>query len=436
MYTLNPQTLMRAEPLAALWFHRRTAETLELDLEGLQTLHRILSGQRLWSLKALQFRHYLVAKNFITKTPHKTDHSLEQNSLEDLETMISETKILKAPLRSRMAPEVLHLSLTDACQQSCSGCFFSNQTASTPNRYMSPTTYQRLLEEAVRHQVFQLALGGGEPLMHPELVNYVARATAAGLVANLTTNGALLTAAKAQQLKSAGLGQIQFSLNGSTAAMHEVTRPHFEKVLQGIEHASITGLRWGLNILVTRKNLSDLDNVLTLALKKGAAMVNLLRPKAAQADAEWLATHQLDARGHQELQELLRYWQKAPFALMTDTSYTFLRMGKARQMQQAGITGCSAGRRMLSIQVDGRCSPCSHVDMHNDGAKGFMAVWRESEHLQKFRQLEDRLTGLCGSCELKDVCRGCRAVVMAEGRDFNGEDLQCPKHRSISLLPS
>lgn len=430
-YRLHPQTRLRAERDSVLWFHRDTAETLELDLEGLDTLIRLLQGKRLWQPRAWRFFQYLWAKGFLQK------QLASPEEVAQLQSLRQQSLTLSTPLRSRRAPEVLQLSLTDACQQSCSGCFFSNPDPHTPNRYMSPKTFQQVLKDAVNQEVFQMALGGGEPLMHPKLLDYVQAITQAGIVANLTSNGALLTADKAQALKAAGLGQIQFSLNGLSPELHGQTRPHHDKVLQAIALAQNAGLRWGINVLVTPLHLQQeaiaLQTLFQFAQAQGATMVNLIRPKAAPHDPQWLGQHQPDATGHQHLQRLLSQWQrKAHFALTTDTSYTFLREGTPAQWLAAGVGGCSAGRRMLSVQVDGRYSPCSHLPETFQESGSLQSVWQYAPGIAAFRQLEDTLEGACGQCELKSVCRGCRAVVLSEGRSFFGADHQCPKPLSIS----
>lgn len=431
-YQLHPDTRLRAENQSALWFHRRTAEMIELDCEGLHTLERILQGKRLWDLKSWRFFQYLWAKGFLQKKQflNKAD-LLQVQSVHQISTQ------RKSPLRSRYTPEVLQISLTDACQQSCSGCFFSNSDPNTPNRYMSPATFERVLTEATEQEVFQIAFGGGEPFMHPKLIDYVERTTKAGIVANITSNGALFTSSHAQALKKAGLGQIQFSLNGADTQTHEKTRPHYAKVQEAIRIAQHHQLRWGINILVTKEHLKykaqALQAILKFAQDHGAAMVNLIRPKAAQDDSQWLATHQPSAFENEQLKQLLSKWQrKAFFALMTDTSYTFLRDGKPEQLLAAGVNGCSAGRRMLSVQVNGAYSPCSHLPQSMQETGALSEIWQKSVHLDAFRGLEETIQGACQTCELKKVCRGCRAVVLSEGRSFFGEDRQCPKPLSTS----
>ena len=64
---------------------------------------------------------------------------------------------------------------------------------------------------------------GGEPLMHPNIVDFVRRMAKNGFIPSLNTNAALLTAAKVDELVEAGLQVINISLDGK-ADVHDVQR--------------------------------------------------------------------------------------------------------------------------------------------------------------------------------------------------------------------
>lgn len=420
---IHPETRLRAEDRSVLWFHRLSAETIELELSALPLLSGALRGQRIW--RGWTQLNYLKARGFLQPASQ-----LAEADVSRLEQIFSSAEQNLAPLRSRRAPEVLHLALTDACQQSCSGCFFSNQTASA-NRYFSPRRFTGVIQEAAAHGVFQIALGGGEPLMHPQLIPFVNQGNAKGLRINLTSNGALLTPAKARALKQAGLGQFQLSLNGPDAETHQQSRPNFAGVMHAIEICREADLRWGLNVLVTRANLAQLEATFELAQSKGAWSVNILRPKSAEQDPGWLSENMPGPADNRHLQKILLRWQRrGRFLLQTDSSLSFLRSGSVKDFERAGVSGCSAGRRMLSIQVDGSFAPCSHMPW-TDPAGGLIQNWHQSQHLQAFREAEEHLQGQCKSCKLKAVCRGCRAIAWQHSGDFYGADTECPKHQSI-----
>ncbi len=433
VYSLSEQAVLRPEAQGALWFMRPTAELLDLDLEGLQTLHIAVSQPHKLSLRGRIFIHYLHCRGFLRRHKAPKGKSTHQTSIAALEVCLEQAKTLKTPLRSLSAPEALHISLTDRCDQRCAGCFFSNPGIQTPNRFLSLQHFAQIANQAAANRVFQLALGGGEPLLHPQLLEMVQLASGLGLVVSLTSNGNALTPTLALALKAAGLGQFQLSLNGFEAKTHAQTRPNHSQVLAAIETCQATALRWGLNVLVTRQNLHELEKILTFAQAEKAHSLNLLRPKPALQGGKWLDHSLTTAQENRQLQVLIQRWQrKARFLLTTDSSFAFLRQGRLKQWQAAGITGCSAGRQILSVGVDGRVSPCSHVPLFDSCDDGdFMQVWQRSEHLSRFRQLEETLMGECQSCELKSVCRGCRAIVLKQSGNFDGVDSGCPKHQPI-----
>lgn len=189
---------------------------------------------------------------------------------------------------------VLRLSLTARCNLACPYCL--------PDGVEPPgllTLEQRLavIEAAVALGATSLRLTGGEPLLHAGLEDLVAavqplRAThpqGPGLrEIALTSNGALLTAERAQALRAAGLDRITLSLDGATggavAAMAGLNggEPAGEallaKVLAAIEHARAAGFapergELKLNAVIQRgRNDDQLLPLAQLARQRGVEL--------------------------------------------------------------------------------------------------------------------------------------------------------------------
>src|SRR6185369_16580138 len=58
-----------------------------------------------------------------------------------------------------------------------------------------------------------ITISGGEPLLHPELDEIIARIRRNGMLAGLITNGYLLTAERIKRLNRAGLDHLQISID-------------------------------------------------------------------------------------------------------------------------------------------------------------------------------------------------------------------------------
>ena len=436
MFTLSPATALRPEPNGALMFQQETAETALLDLEGLEAVYFLLKG-KLRDYPVF-FVGYLLEKGFIV-------HGPSGNALGKVEAVRDAAPTTTAPPRSLAAPETIHFSVTGRCDQACAGCFYSARPGSDVEAKDAPfALFEKVVAEAGRIGVFQMALGGGEPLLHPRIVEMVRLAREHGIVPNLTTNGNLLDREMAAALKEAGLGQVQISLNGVTEDTNRQTRPNFQATMAAIEACREADLPWGPNFLVTRSNLAELGPVIELGQRLGAASVNILRPKPPTTESDWLERESPDAAGYRQVQETLSARRKPqpvtcdlkpetcnlkPETRITvDASLTFLLTDRSpEQLYRAGAWGCSAARRFVTITQDGAVLPCSHVRWSDVGEGDFMHAWRESEVFARFRAQEDTMRGPCRACSYLELCKGCRAVVMAFGGDFADSDPHCPK---------
>ncbi|MBL7065671.1 MAG: radical SAM protein [Anaerolineae bacterium] len=421
MPTLFLHTIIRPEPDGALLFQQETAETALLDLEGLDALYFLLKGE----LRDYPpfFVAYLRAHQFVVE-------GSPDGSLERVVAVRDEAPTTTAPLRALSAPETIHFSVTGRCNQVCAGCFYSARPGSAVAASDAPfALFERVVRQAARARVLQMALGGGEPLLHARLLDMVRLARQSDIVPNLTTNGNLLTVEVAVALKEAGLGQAQISLNGASEETNATTRPNFAGALAAIEACRTAGLRFGINFLLTRSNLSDLEALIRLGQHKGAATVNLLRPKPPTTESDWLERESPTAADYRQVRRILRASsnQQPATSITVDASLTFLLTDRPPwQLARAGVWGCSAARKFITVTQDGDVLPCSHVRWSDVGAGDVMHAWRESAVFARFRALEDTMRGPCRACDYLSLCRGCPAVVMAFGGDFADSDPHCP----------
>ena len=423
MLTLSPHTIIRPEPGGALLFQQEKAETALLDAEGLDALYFLLKGE----LRdyPLFFVTYLRTHQFVVEGP-------PDGSLEQVAAVQDEAPTTTAPLRALSAPETIHFSVTGRCDQACAGCFYSARSGSTvaaSDAYFA--LFERVVHQAAQARVLQMALGGGEPLLHSRLLDMVRLARQSGIVPNLTTNGNLLTVEVAVALKEAGLGQAQISLNGASEETNAATRPNFAQAMAAIEACRKANLRFGINFLLTRSNLPDLEALIRLGWHNSAATVNLLRPKPPTTEGDWLERESPTADDYRQVRRILRSATRAlqsATRITVDASLTFLLTDCSPQtLYRAGVWGCSAARKFVTVTQDGDVLPCSHVRWSDVGNGDVMRAWRESAIFARFRALEDVMRGPCRACSYLSLCRGCPAVVMAFDGDFADSDPHCPQ---------
>ncbi|WP_367039134.1 cytosylglucuronate decarboxylase [Streptomyces sp. Je 1-332] len=161
----------------------------------------------------------------------------------------------------------LFVRLLEACNADCFMCEFA---LSRDTFRFSLEDFAELLPKARAAGVGYVRFTGGEPLMHQDVVELVRAGTDAGMKMSMITNGMMLPK-KAPRLADAGLAQVIVSLDGGSAATHDVYRRSpgmFDNGLRGLRDAAALGVLPRVNTVVGPHNyteMPDLQKVLTEA---------------------------------------------------------------------------------------------------------------------------------------------------------------------------
>lgn len=82
------------------------------------------------------------------------------------------------------APELVDLKITDFCTYDCPTCY---QGSTRQGKHAAEFDVYRVIDELASNRVFEVAIGGGEPTLHPKFDQIVRYARAKGVVPNFTT---------------------------------------------------------------------------------------------------------------------------------------------------------------------------------------------------------------------------------------------------------
>ena len=169
----------------------------------------------------------------------------------------------------------LRVSLTDKCNLRCTYCMPSEQMQWLPNAQVLTTAEMlRVVRIAVEHGIEEVRLTGGEPLLHPNIVEIVAGITALPNAPKLAiTTNAVRLAPLAQQLVDAGLQRFNISLDTlDRERFKQLTRrDDLDAVLAGISAAKAAGLHpIKINaVLMPGVNEHEAPDLLRWALSEG-----------------------------------------------------------------------------------------------------------------------------------------------------------------------
>jgi len=122
---------------------------------------------------------------------------------------LREIRMIAKGLTDRDHPILAHVIPMRRCNLSCTYC---NEYDDFSKPVPLETMYQRLDHLAALGTTI-ITISGGEPLMHPELDQIIARIRKRGMIAGMITNGYLLVAERIQRLNRAGLEHLQISID-------------------------------------------------------------------------------------------------------------------------------------------------------------------------------------------------------------------------------
>jgi MoaA/NifB/PqqE/SkfB family radical SAM enzyme len=230
----------------------------------------------------------------------------------------------------RRVPRTVLFGLSNACNLTCSFC---SRDVTAPTTW-SPESAFVLLAGLARHGVLEVAFGGGEPFVAPGFEGLLERlAEETALVANVTTNGTRIDAARAARLRGR-VGEVRVSLYDDNA---------WERTGRVLQEA---GVRAGANVLVTPASLRTLPAILARAAAAGYSDVALL---------SYVGADRASLLGDADLDTLAERIAESPLPVRVSSCLA----PRLRGVPLASAAGCGAGRDYLTITSDGRLKGCS-----------------------------------------------------------------------------
>jgi len=126
--------------------------------------------------------------------------------------------------QARFTPLSVDIEVAAVCDLACPFCY--RQHILTPDKVIDPDLYESLIDQCAEMNVPSVKLNWrGEPLLHPNLPEFVDYAKRKGILeVIINTNATTLDVDKSRNLIEAGLDQIIYSFDGGTPETYESMR--------------------------------------------------------------------------------------------------------------------------------------------------------------------------------------------------------------------
>jgi radical SAM protein with 4Fe4S-binding SPASM domain len=304
-------------------------------------------------------------------------------------------RFAKSFLRNRLVH--VNLQILYSCNYRCNICdFWKPAWRDKPS--LSAAQVQLISEKLNLLGPQIISIGGGEPMLHPELTEIV-RALARHHFPVMITNGSLVTPRLARELFAAGMVEISVSVDYASAQKHDAQRGVVGAHARALEalkilHENRTSPEQRVNMIsvIMKDNLPDVERLIETCRTLGITYLLTLYSRSRGSKPERLAAADISA----QLLALKRRYRH--FVALRGYLEQF-----TRAVAENGIGACQAGRNLWNIDSQGNVGPC--IDRLEDPVGNIL--------LDDVFELQRRLLERHRGNQCRDCWTSCRGSIEA-----------------------
>jgi radical SAM protein with 4Fe4S-binding SPASM domain len=329
--------------------------------------------------------------------------------------------------------------LTGQCNLNCIHCRSSG--GDSAGEEISTARARKVLADLSRMGKPVVVLTGGEPLLRSDVFDLLQYGTELGLRMCIATNGTLLDDSVCLRLKESGVKIMAVSLDGASAQVHNEFRNQtgaFEGAIRGIEFLKKHRIEFLVNSSFTKRNRHSIESTYKLAKELGATawymfiVVPTGRARDIQEELIGAKDYEDILLWHYEMEKGERDILVRPTCAPQYYRLIAERMKKGEKFERrtlkfstGGAKGCMCGQNIAMISRTGDVFGCSYLPVSAGSVieTPFSKIWNESAVLLTLRESES--FQVCGRCEYRDVCGGCRVRAHFLKGDITAKDPIC-----------
>ncbi len=329
------------------------------------------------------------------------------------------------------SPRSVDIAITGRCNLKCQYCYYADEMVSLSD--LPTEKWLSFFEQLGALGIMRVCITGGEPFTRRDLFELIDGVTANRMRYNILSNGTLITEkilAKFDEKESRRrrLDFIQVSIDGSTAEVHNLSRPNsFDRAIRAVRLLHGAGFPVVVRITINRHNIHDLENTVALLLDDiGLPSIGTNEAAPIGAGCENQEHVALSAEERLEAMEIMkRLNARYPGRLQANAgpqakNQAYAEMEHARatgektkRWKMGYLTGCGCVFSNISILHDGTIVPCHILHSLHIGnvatTDSLQTVWHENPVLESMRARREipmsQVEG-CEDCEWNAYCNG------------------------------
>jgi radical SAM protein with 4Fe4S-binding SPASM domain len=321
-------------------------------------------------------------------------------------------------------------NITRQCNLRCVHCY--NNSGTKADDELSTQEAEEVLRDLAAFGVPSVLFSGGEPLMRKDLFELMGTARDLGLRTVISTNGTLITADVARQIKAHEVSYVGISLDGIGPVNDKfrAVEGAFDRAVEGIRNCQDAGVRIGLRLTLTQRNVQDLEALFNFFEKENierACFYHLVPSGRGGAISTEALTHAQTRAAVEMILAKTKQFKEAGKRtdILTvdnhvDGVYVYLKLlaedgGRAdavwKLLTWNGGGLYSSGVGIGCIDFHGKVHPDQfwwHYDLGDVRERPFSQIWSDPDEplLIGLRNRREYVKGRCHLCKFFDGCGG------------------------------
>lgn len=326
-------------------------------------------------------------------------------------------------------PFKLYVDITDNCQLNCKHCLNSELNY---NKQLEMSKIDEIIKECKEHGLFYVKLGGGEPLLHPNIIEIIKKFSEAGIFVSLSTNSLLVNENLAKVFNKYNV-KVSISLEGPKKLDGSIRGDgHYDCALKAINTLKENGCKPLIRVTLTREmlNIEYMLQMIDLVKEQGLKLkISYCRPSGSALDNQLLVQYE----DNEKYYEIIKLLNKKEYeeVIILDEGMQIKQDPNLKSILYNNKI-CGSANRSMHINSSGNISPCvffgdDFLEKESNYEKGdILNYWNESKgtQMRKVRNIE--IPNYCYDCNR--LCKlECSATRYYFNKDFNKQDPNCLK---------
>ena len=173
-------------------------------------------------------------------------------------------------------PLKVSVYLTTHCNYSCNYCVF-RELGILNSQELSDEAIEKIVYYTSKYQVPLVSICGGDPFLHPKLLDFIRQLSKNGNYAVVATNAVDCTKEFLRDLRLAGIRYLQIGLDSlQYSKLYNFKEDgHLKKVEESIDIIKGEGLKFGFATCVNHQNLEEIENIAEYSKQVGAELLKI-----------------------------------------------------------------------------------------------------------------------------------------------------------------